>query len=222
MSHRLHTPEQVAEIVTKYRDGASLPQLAREYGGSHVTIRNVLKREGVERREFKNRPWRSFTEAQQAEIIRRWHAGESQTAIAKDFATAQTVISRFLVVNGIEPELGRRKIQRGDLNPFWRGGVISIQGYRAIKVGNDDPMACMRYDNGYVMEHRLVMGRHLGRPLSSDENVHHVNGNRTDNRLENLELWTRSQPNGQRAADLLAWAREIVARYEHEERLLLP
>lgn len=69
----------------------------------------------------------------------------------------------------------------------------------------------------YYLEHRLVMKEHLGRELESHESVHHKNGVRDDNRLENLELWSTSQPYGQRIVDKLKWAKEIILKYEGEE-----
>lgn len=66
---------------------------------------------------------------------------------------------------------------------------------------------------GYVAEHRLVMETKIGRYLRPEETVHHVNGVRHDNRPENLELWTSRQPRGQRVADLVEWAKEILTLY---------
>jgi len=65
----------------------------------------------------------------------------------------------------------------------------------------------------YVFEHIVVMEGMIGRHLEPFETVHHRNGVRDDNRPENLELWTRPQPNGIRARDAVAWARTILELY---------
>lgn len=92
--------------------------------------------------------------------------------------------------------------QTGDRNPSWKGGRFhTTSGYTRVKVGFDHPMAD---HNGYVMEHRLVMSKVMGRPLTKDEHVHHKNGNRSDNRIENLELWSgKKDPPGQRQLDII-------------------
>jgi hypothetical protein len=74
----------------------------------------------------------------------------------------------------------------GPLHMRWNGGRRkSGNGYTYLLVGQDHPMADKR---GQVLEHRFVMSEAIGRTLQSNEQVHHINGDRADNRLENLQL----------------------------------
>jgi hypothetical protein len=68
----------------------------------------------------------------------------------------------------------------------------------------------------WIQEHRLVMARILGRPLTREESVHHLDGDRLNNSPENLELWIRSQPAGQRLSDRIEHARLLLAQYADE------
>lgn len=84
----------------------------------------------------------------------------------------------------------------GDHNAARRQAKGDGSGYWLRFVGKDVPGA---YSNGYMMEHRWVMQEALGRPLTEDETVHHLNGDKADNRLENLELRGSYHGKGQTA-----------------------
>lgn len=70
--------------------------------------------------------------------------------------------------------------------------------------------------HGRVLEHILVMEEHLNRLLLPGEEVHHVNANRADNRIDNLELWTHTHPSGARVEDHVNWAIDILKTYAPE------
>lgn len=82
---------------------------------------------------------------------------------------------------------------RGAKHPRWKGGrQVTKHGYVEVWISEEHPLFEMARSRtgvgGYVFEHRLVVAEYLGRPLRDDETVHHVSGDRGDNRLENLQL----------------------------------
>ena len=92
-------------------------------------------------------------------------------------------------------------------------------GYIKSWISKSDPMYSMVSKCGYILEHRLVMARHLGRPLKPWEVVHHKNGIRGDNRIENLELFSSRNPH-QAMTGLQKYVRELEDKlYAHKDCL---
>ena len=80
----------------------------------------------------------------------------------------------------------------GEKSSGWKSGRVKDAGYFAILVSREDFFFPMANKCHYIREHRLVMAKHLGRCLHPYEIVHHKNGTKDDNRIENLELQTRN------------------------------
>ena len=105
-----------------------------------------------------------------------------------------------------------RLAQRGEESISWRGGSCYTKSGYVIRYCKDHPRV-IHSKSKYIYDHILVMENAIGRHLTNKETVHHKNGIRDDNRIENLELWASNHPSGSRVSDLLKWAHEIIELY---------
>ncbi len=164
-----------------YKAGASMKELRTFFGVGHGTLRNALKSRNVELR-LNGR----YADIKDEDIAAAYRSGESQTAIANRLGISQARVSKILKMMGVDIRAKGRA--RGESHGAWKGGRQSTaDGYILVWVDTDDPMFCMTGRHGYALEHRLVMAREIGRPLSKHETVHHIDGDTTNNCIENLQ-----------------------------------
>jgi transposase-like protein len=180
----LLSAEGEAEVVKQYLSGASLSDLARQYRCSSAGIGKILRRRDVPRRRRGN-PGYQLTPEQDAQIVQGYEDGESIEQVAPRFGVNTRYVSRTLCAAGVK----LRRVGAAAAGFDRCGGRIMVQGYVCVLVPRDSPFASMRREPmGYVPEHRLVMAEALGRPLRSTETVHHLDGDKTNNSPDNLEL----------------------------------
>jgi hypothetical protein len=108
----------------------------------------------------------------------------------------------------------KRRRQKGARPRSSMGRFVDTSGYVYVKKP-DHPNT---RKNGYLSEHTLVMSEFIGRPLRKGETVHHKNGIRDDNRIENLELWSKAQPSGQRVIDKYEFCKEFIQNHKNDYR----
>lgn len=105
---------------------------------------------------------------------------------------------------------------RGKDHPRWKGGrSVMTNGYIEVWMNPEDPLFQMAGKDGYAYEHRVVMARALGRALVTAEEVHHKNGDKHDNSIDNLVLMSKSDHASEPYAEIVR-LRQRVAELEHE------
>jgi DNA-binding CsgD family transcriptional regulator len=169
------------QVGIDYAAGQSLRQLAIRLNVSTPTIVHCLERQRVALRPAgRGKFWTAELERK---VLGWFDNGDTAKAIA---------IRLNVPVPSVHRALRRARPQpapSGDRSASWRGGrTVVAGGYVKVRPTPDDLAYCDQGSNGYVLEHRLIVARFLGRRLLASETVHHINGNTGDNRLENLQI----------------------------------
>jgi DNA invertase Pin-like site-specific DNA recombinase len=183
--------DQKKKIKSLYESGVNTKVLCKKFNCSRVTITLAIKELGgiVSRSGCTKYKW---TDEDVKNIIKLYKSEKSQTYIADLYNCDQTTISRLLIKNNISFHKYRK-----EKHPNWSGGRhITREGYVIVLLDNEDPFYCMVNSSSYILEHRLVMARYLKRPLNTHETVHHIDGNRQNNNIHNLQLRHNKHGNG--------------------------
>ena len=160
------TLDQQDALVKKYQDDQpTFRALSEEFGITPSAVSKLLKRRGV-----KTDKWESWTPERYERLKKAVDMGLSQVAIAKAFHTSQSNISIRLRILGVPPQEPRS----GENHGSWKGGRVNVGGYTYIRMSEGDLEYGKPNASGYVAEHRLVMGKAIGRPLTESETVHHL------------------------------------------------
>ena len=164
-----HMPRRIVPEVTKeaienaYKTGGSLEGAALILGVSKKCVLNWMKKHNISR----NKPV-------DPQIIWEMSLTMSSKEIANALGYSQTQINKIAKVNGF---------QIGDT--FHKGYATTHNGYQMRFCSGDRK-------SGYMLIHRAMMEEKIGRKLNPNEIVHHINGNKTDNRIENLQIMSKS------------------------------
>ena len=168
-------PDQEREIAERYLGGEPPTLIADSMKCSRQAVKRVLKRDGLWRQKNMG-GYLSVNEPLRKRIISMYLGGSSRNKISRATGIANQAVLRVLREQEIPITDARRR--RGAESPQYKGSWKDPSGYVHVYVPDDHQFASMR--NGkHVLEHRLVMARHLGRCLFSSERVHHKNGEKT-------------------------------------------
>jgi IS30 family transposase len=173
------TQDQKREVLAAYGKTNSAREVARHLGVSYAQVVHVLQMNGIPRAGDRPSACRRSREL----VLQMVQEGKSNSEIGRTIGTTHHRVKDFLDRNHIARP---KRDNRMENNSHWQGGRMTDKdGYVLIKVPNH-PNATR---HGYVLEHRLVMEKHLARYLMPKEVVHHIDGDHQNNVLGNLKLY---------------------------------
>jgi DNA-binding CsgD family transcriptional regulator len=176
---------EIETMVRLYGEGKSLREVAEHVGATYKTVSSHLRKQGVEIDPCR-RVSRYPLELEH-EVVRLYQDRIGSTEIAKRLGlSSQTVVYSILKKHGVQAH-GTTGTDRSVGTTY-----IDSDGYVVEKVDKSwlfyGTMPGQGGNGTWIRQHRKVMAEHLGRPLLRRETVHHIDGDRTNNTLENLQL----------------------------------
>lgn len=169
------------DIIADYEGGMNWVNLKEKYGFGQMAMREAIRRAGVKIKDHGGQRRRVYKE-EEYEIVRLYkEEGFTQAQICVKLKIGQPVLSRILLSNGIKPTKAF-----GESHGSWKGGISKNEdGYILVR---DNSFPEMLNRSGYVLKHRIEMAKYLNRPLTKNESVHHIDGDKENNDISNLQL----------------------------------
>ncbi len=177
--------QEKRELIAKlFQELGSTRLVADQLGLTVGSVGTALNKQGIPTPRFGKLVPHSACEMNSEKVLKMCEEGYSLSEIGDEVGTTRCTVKRFLRRRGVTKEFPTTK--EGERHYAWKGRLIDKDGYVLIHV-KGHPNG--RKHTPYVLEHRLVMEEFLGRHLLPDEVVHHINGVKDDNRIENLQLF---------------------------------
>lgn len=195
------SPETEKQIALEYQKGISSTKLAEQYNCSDSTILQVIARNHLLPRNRGGYVTEISSEIKDR-MLELWNSGNLKGEILQefDFPNKQRRFKEIMIEMGISvEEIKARKVE-GEKHHLWNGGrYINKQGYVVLNIRSNDPYIemCKDKKKGRILEHRYIMAKHLGRLLEVYESVHHIDGNKENNDISNLQLRVGFHGSGQ-------------------------
>lgn len=187
------TGQLLQSFIKDYNNGLLLKDLEKKYNVTTGCVWATVKRHNLVPRGLGYGRRIQFTDKLKNDLIIRFKETRFIALTAKEFSLSEGVLQKYLR-EWLGDEIYESILEQGRFNIS--GKLTTPRGYVKVLLRPDSKFLCMADKNRYVSEHRYVMAQYLGRPLTDNEQVHHIDGDKTNNKLNNLQLRIGSHGSG--------------------------